>query len=546
MHCFLPALSGVLLGLMALGCGANGGGDGGDLGVGGDGGDPGVGGDGGDLGVGGDGGAAGAAGAGGEGGMAGRAGSGGDGGAGGVACIPDFGGTGGFGGSGDSEAAGFEWKPPQSLPFPASAFGHAAVGGNASGHVVVLWNERFGEEWDLLAAVFSPGSGWQGPESVNRHNQIALRVDVAVGPTGDAMAAWSQEGRKDNGARDRSIWASRYTPGEGWTTPELAESDDTGHAFQPELVVDAGGNAHLLWRRNDAPRSWRNRYTSSEGWGPGEPLADGWADRLIGDDAGNALVVFNAGERVDGILISSDLWVQRYEPTEGWGEPVKISDAKEELAYSADLAMASDGTAIAAWHQNERTMDGYIESSVWANRYTPKCGWGAPSRIEHFDNNSAGFEALPPKVAIGSNGHGFVAWAHSDGSVDEGSDARANFFFPGVGWGNAERIGPDSFFGEYWSATQPELVVDDLGNAVAVWQQGGDLGAGQTVTRAVLFNRYLRSTGWGTWDLVSEFADREPDSQCCPALLGLRDGKAAALWTESRDDVSGFWTSRFE
>jgi len=48
-----------------------------------------------------------------------------------------------------------------------------------------------------------------------------------------------------------------------WATAALIERNNTGHAFQPEIAVDAAGNALAVWAQNDGTRYdiWSNRYT---------------------------------------------------------------------------------------------------------------------------------------------------------------------------------------------------------------------------------------------------------------------------------------------
>ena len=499
-------------------------------GVGGSGGVAGTGGDSGTGGIAGSGGLGGAGGVAGIGGQGGVGGIGGIGGTGGSTCIPDgAAGTGGVGGSGGSPASDFGWNSPQVLPFGAPMGGHAAANGHANGHMLVLWRELVGEEWRLLAAAFSPSSGWGAAQILFRSNTIAYAPAVAVEPQGDAMAVWRH---------DSSIWASRYTRTEGWTTPGLAESDDTGDAFKPQVVLDAGGNALLLWVRNKAPYVWRNRYTPSEGWGRGEPLVGAVEGRLAADNAGNAFVVFTVPSFT---LWAHTVWAQDYQPTNGWGIQARVSEEQEHYPYGANIAIGDDGSAIAAWHQAESETG----SSVWANRYTRKCGWETPQRIEQYIVGSNGSDW--PEVAVGPNGHGFVAWLHWDDEVvlEQIADVRANQFTPGSGWGDAAVLAPN-VFADYRSAEHPHLVVDGLGNAVAVWEQTGDFYANGRYNPALLFDRYIQSTGWQGWGLVRGTAGGLLDSQCCPALRSLQNGKAIALWTERRDDVLGFWTSRFD
>src|SRR5438477_9692195 len=81
---------------------------------------------------------------------------------------------------------------------------------------------------------------------------------------GNAVTVWMQY----DGVR-YNIWANRYTAGSGWGTATLIETDDAGSAFDPQVAINANGDAVAVWQQYDGVRynAWANRYTAGSGWG---------------------------------------------------------------------------------------------------------------------------------------------------------------------------------------------------------------------------------------------------------------------------------------
>jgi hypothetical protein len=85
----------------------------------------------------------------------------------------------------------------------------------------------------------------------------ALNPQVAVHPNGNATAVW----RQSDGTQDNS-WSNWYTAGVGWGVAELLETDDAGHALDPQVAVDPYGRATVVWHQSDGTRTniWSNRF----------------------------------------------------------------------------------------------------------------------------------------------------------------------------------------------------------------------------------------------------------------------------------------------
>ncbi|MGC2166119.1 MAG: hypothetical protein WA632_08920, partial [Gallionella sp.] len=188
---------------------------------------------------------------------------------------------------------------------------------------------------------------------------------IAVDADGNALAVWQQyDGTRNN------IWANRYTAGAGWGTAELIETD-TGDAGEPQIAIDAGGNALAVWEQNDGTHYniLANRYTAGAGWGTAEPIetddtGDAYIPKIAFGSSGNALAVW---QQYDGTRDS--IWANRY-TTGGWGTAGLIETDNAGNASYPQIAFDTSGNALAVWYQHDGT-----RYNIWANRYTTG-GWG--------------------------------------------------------------------------------------------------------------------------------------------------------------------------
>jgi hypothetical protein len=141
--------------------------------------------------------------------------------------------------------AGFGWTVAVLLETDDGQAVNPRVACDASGNVVVVWNQYAGGHDNIYANRYVPGSGWTGPIDIDAGDLNADIPQVAFDSAGNAMAVW----RQFDGAYD-SIYANRYVPGSGWQGAGLVETG-TGHAGSPRVALDASGNALAVWWQYD-------------------------------------------------------------------------------------------------------------------------------------------------------------------------------------------------------------------------------------------------------------------------------------------------------
>jgi uncharacterized protein YbdZ (MbtH family) len=195
----------------------------------------------------------------------------------------------------------------------------------------------------------------------------------------------------------------------GRPAPIGAETAIPSHnAFYPRIAVDSGGNAMAVWQQSDGTRFsiWASRLAPGSGWGKAvliEPADAGDSEfpQVACDAGGNFMVVW---QQTDGTQYN--IWANRYVPGSGWENETRIETAGAGNAGYPQIAFAGNGEALAIWEQDEGA-----RFSIWGNRYAAKDGWGIPVQIDGAHTGNS----VTPQLAIDSNGNALAVWAQSNG-----------------------------------------------------------------------------------------------------------------------------------
>lgn len=176
--------------------------------------------------------------------------------------------------------------------------------------------------------------------------------------------------------------------------------------------------------------------------------------------------------------------------------------------------MDSSGNALVVWSQwngaNYQIFKSEYRSGSWTH----------PANIA--DNISPdGQDAINPRVAMDDNGNALITWQQNDGTRDQiyKSEYRSSSWTHPANL--ADNISPDT------AASNPQVAMDNNGNALIVWQQPDGAAVSQT------FKSEYRT---GSWTHPANSNDNiSPDVQAVtsPAVAMDNNGNAVIVWVQN-------------
>jgi hypothetical protein len=352
---------------------------------------------------------------------------------------------------------------------------------------------------------------WGTAQAIPTGGGAAYEPQVALDASGNAMAVWYEyDGTTYN------IFSARYTPATGWGAAQLIETGG-GFAFLPEIAIGPGGNAIAVWYQQNGSNYdiHANSYTVAAGWGTAQLIESGssyaYVPRMAMDASGNAIVVWY---QHDGAVFN--IHANRYSVATGWGVAEQIEIASEN-AYGPQLAMDAAGNGIAVWFQSDGP--GY---SIHANRYTLGAGWGAAQLIE-----TGGGDAHSARISMDTNGNAIATWSQSDGANYR---IYANRYSATTGWGTEQAI--DIGGRDAWES---EVAFDGAGNAIAVWRNYDG------TVHDLYTSRYVPGTGWTTAQLL----EVGTGNAYAPHIKFDASGNAIAIWRQDDGTAASINVARY-
>ncbi|MDH3366031.1 MAG: hypothetical protein OEM29_08550 [Thermoplasmata archaeon] len=204
----------------------------------------------------------------------------------------------------------------------------------------------------------------------------------------------------------------------------------------------------------------------------------------------------------------------------GWGTATLIETNNSGSAAPPQVAVDGSGNATAVWVQN----DG-IRKNIWSSRYVVGTGWGIATLIETGSSE----RSQSPQIAVDDSGNATAVWVQYDGIRN---NICSNRYVVGTGWGIATLIETNNSGFAY----NPQVAVDGLGDAIAVWFQYD--GTGSTIWS----NRYVVGTGWGIATLIE--TDDTGDASY-PQVAVDGSGNATAVWVQNDGIRNNIWSNRY-
>jgi Divergent InlB B-repeat domain len=312
------------------------------------------------------------------------------------------------------------------------------------------------------------GSAFQTPQLLETSNDFNIgRTLVATNRSGDSIAIWEQSDGVPDGSTLK-VYSRRYQAATGWQTavvvPGLTRRESNPSVVTGQVLMDDAGVA--TWIRDDMET---RRNTANTGWGAAfYPSNLRFSQKLTS-------AVMDASGNIGVLRSGSDVENNALAVGGGWGTWARVDNAGSAIAELAQVALSSNGTALAVWRESNPGDSNY---SMKASRYTPAGGWGTPESIEALFTDVA---KATPKVVIDNQGNGIAMWQQGNNPT-----VYYNIYKLGSGWQGAVEVTGEA---QSLPSARIELAMTPDGRAVATWFIAGGLGTLRSM-------QYSPATGW--------------------------------------------------
>ena len=447
---------------------------------------------------------------------------------------------GGGGGSSDNRAtSGLAALPNVVSAIPAAIWGtadaaHAAdvdVAIDRSGVGLVAWTELLNGSYQLKVRRMIGADTGTKLSTAGDAAAPHLTVDAA----GNALAAWTQY----SNAR-HTLWASHYTAAQKlWDSPRMISSASAvASTLKPDLAVDQAGNATVVWQQGDGRSNhfdgWAAQYNPiTASWSQPALVSDGvnsaYGLRVATNVSGQGLIAWEQ-ERGDGSEIVSqptDIWVRTVSTGAAWGAAIVVnaSAGKANTVYVyGEIGLGVNAKGDAAVLWSQRLLPS-LPMVVDAAMYSPTTGWKDAASIALNSTE----DCHEPEVALDDAGNALAVWQQQ---TDYGAYGASNRYVAGVGWGTAGHF-VDSKLGDTFS---PSLAMDGAGNATVVWYRWAGANAIDLMT-----NRFTPDLGWGDPKVLSPVENDGAITRTFPVVAVNAVGQTLVAWGANLSAVASWF-----
>ena len=234
-----------------------------------------------------------------------------------------------------------------------------------------------------------------------------------------------------------------------------------GNASSPQIAIDNLGNAIAVWSRSNGSNNTiiqARRYTYTNG---------SWLASVdLSAVGGNAQFPQIAIDKFDNAIAvwsryngsNGIIQSSRYTNNGSWLAPVDLSETGRD-AESPQIAIDNTGNAIAVWRGSNGSNGS--NGTIQASRYTYNGSWLAPNSVANLSDT--GGNADYPQIAIDNLGNAIAVWRESNGSngiIQASRYTNGSWLAPAL-VANLSAVGGN--------AQSPQIAIDNTGNAIAVW-----------------------------------------------------------------------------
>lgn len=318
-----------------------------------------------------------------------------------------------------------------------------------------------------------------------------------------------------------------------WGTNQQVTDESAIDPQRPDIAADNNGNAYAVWQDYRYSECWDVYFSHAPKGGswavpltinPGACSREGTWPAIDVDGSGNLYAVWVENETWNG---ERALYFSSRPAGGAWTTPITVNDVPSTELGGVDLVVDQWGNGYVVW-SDERSGDANIYFS-----HRPAGGsWGANVRV---DDDPVTADQYSPQIAIDPSGNAYAVWLDRRYS---GQDYNTDIFFSfrptGGAWGPSIKVNDE--FGTAWpTKLDPDLAVDDQGNAYAIWcdQRSGGYD--------IYFSFRPAGSTWGPNIQVDSGAGTA--HQYSPVIAVDHLGTAYASWRDKRYIQSDIYSS---
>ncbi len=223
-------------------------------------------------------------------------------------------------------------------------------------------------------------NSWSNLANISNNEGGSAYSSCSVNPIDDYLfVVWM-----DAEIREWDLFLKYRSPSGSWSPSQVFPQ---GNGYMPDLAIDAGGTAHLVWhtRSGGSATVWYSRNSNPEspsGWTEAVPVkgATGFewcSPKIACDNAGNAYVVW-----IDGTQGNMEIFFRKRKASTGqWEEEINISQTRGISDEPCVAVNKNNGNVFIAWtEENDGKWDIFMESYV--------TGWSGASNISNNASRS--------------------------------------------------------------------------------------------------------------------------------------------------------------
>ncbi|HEY0279301.1 MAG TPA: PKD domain-containing protein [Solirubrobacterales bacterium] len=234
------------------------------------------------------------------------------------------------------------WSAPEQLSAEGKFAQGPKVGIGADGEAVAAWESGNGTSYVVEGASRQVGGIWGSPVELSGVATTAPDVHLAMNQGGEAVVLWNANGSELQAATRSAA---------GLWGPSSRVFAAPGPFVHPRVAIDPRGDVTALWEAYD-PTAGGTLVQAADrpaggGWGTATNVSGSGADepQLAMDAAGNAYAIWVSVGAVDRVETA-------VHPAGGtWGTPVELAEIGEEIREPR-LAFDPAGDGVATWNSD--------------------------------------------------------------------------------------------------------------------------------------------------------------------------------------------------